>query len=267
MAVRQQSIPVYKETPLTLLASGTLTLHRTCDNVAFIELSGAIEMSINDADFSTVRGGIIYKMPPEQKITKMTFREITGLSGANFTIATADGDIQDNRASFAGNLPVINAAAPNDSLQVDMLAADPGLVALAAALRGAGAVTLEDLRTQLRNNAATIAAFSRAPAIDLSGHSSHSAAGAGTQTVVTAAANTNGILLSLAVIGSTWNGASSGYRMTGAGTWIVGGPGSSTSITGRQWLAHPVIIPAGQDFISETGGSGVSITASHYKVL
>lgn len=261
MAVRQRSIPVYKETPITLAANGTFTLFRTCDLVAIIELVGTLEMSINDAEFSTIRGGIIFTMPNAlegedvMKITKLTFRE-TASAPANLVIATADGNVQDNRASFAGNLPVVNAAAPNESVQVDLIAADPGLVALAASINANIDVEVQAQTASINSNidtelAAVITALqasnslrNRYTSLASATQVDHSNTG-GEIDVVSAAANTNGILVKIASC-HTHDDDLVCYYSAGTGNPFVGlGLALSGGVQPTVYDIRDVHIPAG----------------------
>ena len=145
MAVRQENVPVYIERTVTLVADQIIDFNVTCERVNILEVTGDVDIRINDGNISTCRGGIGFSVPGGLRITRVTFVE-TASAGASVTFAFSNGDIQDNRASFSGDQTVKNAASPNHSLQVDMIAADPGLVALAAELKGSGTPrSLEDV--------------------------------------------------------------------------------------------------------------------------
>jgi len=227
MAERQENYSTYFETALAFTANAEYTLNRTCDRFNIIEYVGAIEVSINDGPFSVCRGGIGYQMPPGGVIHKLKFRETAG-STANIIVATAFGEIDDNRASFAGNLPVVNAALPNDSLRVDLIAADPGLVALANAITSALQASA-DLRSRLT------------PMVTYA-----EAEGALTITeLVSAAANTNGVIIHRCRTEiNTTSGTREVYLVMGAGDDLLCGVKNGPGGVGTD-VANNLFIPSG----------------------
>lgn len=243
MAIRQDDTPTYREIDIALGANGQYRLNRTCENVAIINMTGEVELSINDAEFSVVRGGIIYKMPNDRKITSMVFRERLGAT-ATITVATGDGTIQDNRASFAGNLPVVNAASPNNSLQVDLIAADPGLVALATAINNQIAAQVAAQTAALE--AALSTQSDTIDWVDLTSATYYRLYNQATiQTVVSSGANTSGIIvLSAWVCGDLGDAVWAGIN-DGSDKLFVGRDGSGTDTTKVLDRVEKYFIPPG----------------------
>jgi hypothetical protein len=246
MAIRQDDTPVYRELSFSLAAGEIYRLNRTFEGLCFLDLSGSVEMSLNDSEFTAIRGGITYKMPAGKKITSVVFREASGSAGANVTIATADGDIEDNRASFAGNLAVVNAPSPNQSIEVDTLATDPGLVALAAAIIAA---MRED--TLLRAPITTLAGATYSRTSDTGGTPVE---------IISAATNANGVIIRLAVCKSEDGGAA---WLTAGGNLICGNNLNDDILRSE---IRNVFIPAGLAIVAEGDTSG-EFTDVWYEVL
>ena len=250
MAQRQENVPVYIERTLVLGANAIHTFNVTCDRVNLIEVSGALSIAINEGDESTCRGGIGFGAPGGLKITRLTFKETAG-AAANVTFAISNGEIQDNRASFAGDVSIKNAAAPNDSVQVDLLAADPGLVALAAAI--ANGTTLANLLAGLREDT-----LLRAPLTTLDGASyAYDGTGGSETTIVAAGANTSGIIIRMAQIYKDNSGLPA-YIKAGGNIICGSDGGGGTTRVGNFDRISNVFIPAGNALVirCDTQGTG-----------
>lgn len=249
MAILQDDTPVYRETLIALGPNGIYRLNRTFDTFVIIDLVGNIEISINDAEFTVCRAGVGYTMPGGKKITSLVVRETAG-STANVNIATADGAIQDNRASFAGNLAVVNAAAPNQILHVDLAATDPGLLALAAAI-----IANQNNDADKRAHLTTLAGATFATA----------AVNAAEQTIVASGTNVNGIIVRRAW---TVRGASDkpAYFGAGAGQPFVGWA-TTNNVNQSVDSCENIFIPPGVALVSHTGNDARSICHIWYEVL
>lgn len=259
-------IPYYREVIIPLAANGDYTLNAVGDAVNVIDLTGACSIAINDGNATPARAGIGYKLPAGALFNRIRVKETAG-GAASVTLGVAYGEIQDNRASFAGDQTVKNAAVPNDELFVKtkvgttlaaaLAAADPGLAALASSIKGSN--TLTDLKTSI--DALLASTGLRARYIDLTGASFAIQSGTGTNTVVTAGTNTNGILLLLASTFST-NG---GNRVAiGSGPFTVLGTQGATAFSANQ--PHPVFISAGLQ-LQLIGDSASDESWCWYKVL
>ena len=252
MAVRQENVPIYVERAVTLVADQIIDFNVTCEKVTILEVTGDVDIRVNDGDVSTCRGGISFAVPPGLRITRVTFIE-TASASASVTFAFSNGDIQDNRASFAGDQTVKNAASPNHSLQVDMIAADPGLVALASSITGSGTPrTIEDLYNYFTLLYARIYVLvyddevlrSRLTTFDGSSHHYETGSSAET-TIVASGTNTAGIIVRHACCSRYGNGDRC-YLSTGAGNVIIGNktaPGSTANPT--VIATRDILIPSG----------------------
>lgn len=204
-------IPTYREYNITLAANGFHDLQTVGNAVNVIALSGAARIRINDGTPADARAGIGYKMPGMSAFNRIRVEESAG-GAAVVTLGIAYGDIQDNRASFAGNQSVQNASIPNDELQVKtkvgttlataLAAADPGLAALIAALQAS-----TSLRTRLTSVSGT--------KLEVVG------VGAGPITLVASGANLNGVILDLVNVSC---GGSDEFFLSVGGTNIWGVP-------------------------------------------
>lgn len=253
MARIQGNIPVYNEVNISLAANAEYALNRTFDAINIIDLSGSVEMQINDGTPSTCRAGIGFRMPQgDNDVYRATFRE-TGGSTATLTIATAKGEIQDNRASFAGNQSVQNAAAPNDSLQVDLLAADPGLVALLT-----GIVANQNSDEDKRKGLTTLEGASY--------HQQFNDGGTPT-TIVSTAANTAGIIIRFANI-SLFDNTTCYLGLDGTPNEAIIGNGTSSHGTSRgaAFQCRDIFVPAGRGLIA-SAPSNDTVVNVWYEVL
>ena len=247
--------PAYSEYTISLAANETLRFNKTMTGVNIIDLSGDVTLSINDDTPSVIRAGIGFKMPPDPDnplaiipITSLTFQETAGAT-ATLIIATTSGNIQDNRASFAGNQSVQNASAPNNELAVKTLTATElqvqtksGTVldvALDAADAGL-AQTVTDLVAALQASSAL-----RERWTDLQGASCHNETGSASETqIVSSGANTNGIIVKWA-FGVAKNFSNNCYLAAGSNKilgWASAGSGSILQSVGD---IKNVRIPAG----------------------
>jgi hypothetical protein len=175
-------VPRYNVTQVTLAANGIYTLNQTFDMIAILELSGSAVLSFNDQTESDCDAGIQFRAPLGGRFSRVSFRETAG-AACNIRVLTAFGNVSDSRSNISGNLSVQNAASPNDSLEVNLLAADAGLVALANAIIAAHR---ED--TLLRARLTTLAGATYSRTSDT-----------GSQEIVSAAANTAGVIIRRAV--------------------------------------------------------------------
>lgn len=246
-------IPYYREYVIPLAAGAAYDLAKIGNAINVIELTGAVSLSINDGDATPARAGIGYELPIGAVFNRIRVQETAG-GAASVTLGIAYGRIQDNRASFAGNQSVQNAAVPNDELQVKtklgtilqaaLAAADPGLVALKS-----GLATDANIDTEIQaQTAALIAALQaseslRMPFVNLAGYSYANQTGTGgsPQTVVSGAANVNGILLARASVTTNQGGK----VCIGAADNIL--LGNDVSVTASFTdLPQALFIPSGQ---------------------
>lgn len=248
-------VPVYKEFPIALAANGDYTLFVTGNVMNIIDLSGSLKISINDGPESTARAGIGYTMPEGKVFNRIRFREFAA-GAATITIATALGQIQDNRASFAGNQSVQNASIPNDELQVKtkggttlataLASGDPGIAAAIAALQASNS---------LRERYTSLASATYRRGVNEAAET----------TIVTGGANVNGILVKLAKCYKE-GAANDCYFAAGAGNVFCGFQiGATTSIT-QVDTERNIFIPAGVALISKAT-STTNYNAIWYQVL
>lgn len=244
-----QRIPTYKELLIPFAANESHVINRLSNVLTILDVSGGpFQMSINEGEESDIRAGITFKMPENQQMRSIRFRE-TGGSTGNIRVALADGEIFDSRSSVSGNIAIVNAASPNESIQVDLLAADPGIAALITALQAS--VDLRSRLTDLSNAAYT---FRESEGSE--------------QTIVAAGANTNGIILHLCTLMAD---DSSSYYYVGindGATKIIcgwennGGASNAHMIT----QVRDIFIPAGVALVSRVN-SGNGGAALWYEVL
>jgi len=287
MADRQENIPVYREFVVAVTANGERVLNYTAEKIVIVELSGALTMAINDATESVVRAGIAYSMPDGIKFNRIRFRETAG-GAASVTVALADGNIDDNRASFAGNQSVQNASIPNDELQVktkagtsldvDLLAADAGLVALAAAINANIDVEIQAQTASLNTNIdaveldveALLASNSlRARYTPLGGSFFSSVGNSDTEAdVVSSGGNANGILIKVACCAKR-SGAFNSFFSAGTNQPFVGSIGYTTGPATNMWeRCNNIFIPAGVALRYRGNGTGADVSAyCWYQVL
>ena len=243
--------PTYKEVLITFAANDIYTLNNVGNVLAILDVSGSFKLSIDEQTESDMRAGITFKMPAGKQFRKVRFRETAGAVG-NITIAVADGEIYDARANITGNTPVINAPAPNQSLQVDMIAADPGLVALA-----------NTLVTALQASQSLGARYA-----DLSGATYSSVTGSAEDTyttLVTAGANTGGVLIHACSFYVDQTDDLCHLRIDGSD--VVFGTEEIGASNDRSYYAmpYPVKIPAGVSV--EVLAEGSSRIRTWYEVL
>ena len=236
-------VPAYEELAISLAANESRSFAKTFTGLNIIELSGDVTMSINDNTPTVIRAGIGFRMPRIVEeggvipVTAIRFSE-TGGAPANLIIAMTMGDIQDNRASFAGNQSVQNASAPNDELQVktkagtrlevNLDAADPAIAALITALQAS-----PDLRRRWN---------------DFSGATLHSeTASSADNVLVTAIANTNGILIHhLNSVCTNFN--ANCYAKFGSTIFYGKASGGSGSVLAALGIIENLFLPAGSLF-------------------
>ena len=195
--IEAEKFPSYQTLSVTLGANGIYTVNQTFDSFAVLESSGSMKMSLNEQSESDFDAGIQMRAPANKAFTSMRLRETAG-AAANFRLLLSFGDVRDSRANISGNVSVQNAAAPNDSLLVDMAAADAGLVALAASLNTAADADFSALITALQ---ASNALRNRYTSLDGASYASYT--GSSSADIVAAGTNTNGILVKLARVGSS----------------------------------------------------------------
>lgn len=166
----------YNEHDLSFTANQNQVHNEVGDQIIFLGGSGAFTFKVDGGVSNEVRAGISFKMPEGQTFKRITFNETAGASG-NILFAIASGNIVDARSVISGETPVQNAASPNDELQVKTKS---------------GTVLDVNVTNQV-------------PHIDLAGHT-HIVNNHGltltNHTLVSAAANTNGVLFSYATIQS-----------------------------------------------------------------
>jgi hypothetical protein len=232
-------IPYYREFSIVLTAGQDYTLFKVGDAFNVIDLSGACTLSINDGDATPARAGIGYKLPRGTLFNRIRVKETAG-AACTITLGIAYGEIQDNRASFAGNQSVQNAAIPNDELQVKtkvgttlaaaLASGDAGIAALIAALREAN---------QLRAPMTTLAGATYSTRTNE----------AAEQTIVTGVTNTNGIIVRRAIAVTDGGAAADGYFGAGAGQPFIGvKPNPGTDLYSD--LSN-LFIPAGVALVSK----------------
>lgn len=246
--------PTYQEVLITFTANEIYTLNKIGNVLAILDVSGSFKLSIDEQTESDMRAGITFKMGPGERFRKVRFRETAGAVG-NITVAVADGEIYDARANITGNTPVINAPAPNDSLQVDLIAADPGLVALAAAIV-ANQNNDETKRSHLTTLEGATFAFFNGNATE--------------QTVVAAGANLNGIIIRYAqlFLRSPDDDCYIGIN-DGASKLIVGhkDTGSAAETMNAHFEIRDIFIPAGVALVAKAETASSDTIDMWYEVL
>lgn len=253
----QPTAPVYRELSYVLTPNQVINLNFVGDTIQFIEVSGTLDIRIDDSEASLVRQGVGYRMPenplvPGQRLQFSRLQVIeTGGEAATLTIAIAKGDIRDTRFSTTADTPIKNAAAPNESILANLLATDAGLVALAAAING-GLQADNALRPRWT---------------DLTGASHHQQFFVGTTTLVTAAANVNGVLILSANFAA--KEPSAGGYVGESSSKIVCGTYNGTAATGTSLAVMHVkniLFPAGLDLKCGLAGNN-GVVDVWYKVL
>ncbi len=247
-------IPAYKEVLFSLAANASYTLNRVGDVVAFLSVSGGpYVMQIDDGEESDVRAGITYKMPPGSNFRRLVFRD-TGGVGGDIRIAIARGSITDARSTITGSFPVQNAEPPDNILDVQLAAADAGLVALYADL----ATDLAAIIANQNDDAAKRAALNT-----FSGATYRTNSGIEDAEVVSAAANTSGIIIRRAWIIQK-GGTPIETNIKAGGNIICG----TKSVDLAYWDAiEKYFIPAGVNLSSKTTHATTSFTFLWYEVL
>jgi hypothetical protein len=269
-------IPTYKEFSIVLAANQTRVLNVFGTTLTILGQSGVGEIRIDDGSPSNIRAGITFKMPAsiddqgrivQERFSRVTFTETAG-AGFNMTLAIADGDIYDARSVISGDTPVLNAAAPNDSLQVDLLAADPGLVALAAALGGNLATAISNQTAAI--NAALQASNSLRSRLTSLASTSYSRRNneATEQTIVASGTNVNGIIVRHAHIAIEAVLAQYAYFgiNDGATKIFLGRDENGAAVDGFPSI-RDLFIPAGVNLVSRISGTGDAIGYIWYQVL
>ena len=219
-------VPTYRERLLEFAANQTIQFPVVGDFIAFIDIAGTFQMSLDEGPVSDIRAGITFKMPPGETFKTVRFTETAGATG-NIRFVVARGEVLDARASISGNVSVQNAASPNDSLQVDLLSTDPGIVVLKELLDQ----TNNAMRAPLRD-------LTNATFVNITNNTSDAYTD-----IITAAANTGGILIHRASIG----GAISSEIRLRIGTDHLIGQGTSTSARfyGDYQVIENVILKSG----------------------
>lgn len=266
-------IPKYETTTIALSANGTYTLNADFTTLAILDLSGAAKMTLNDKSESDCDAGIQLAAPPGGRFFSVTFRETAG-AAATIRVALSFGAVRDSRFTASGNLNIQNAAAPNDELQVktkagtsllaNLAAADAGLVALAASIKGSD--TLTTLIAALREDQQL-----RAPLTTLAGatHAGNITIGS-EQTIVASGTNTSGIILRTVSIACSANFKNAYVGINdGASKPIIGiQPSTAGNTEGNPGFtfAKNIFIPAGVALVAYRTDSKATINL-WYEVL
>lgn len=113
----KDKIPAYREYSIPFVANEVVEFAAVGDVLAFLDVNGAFDVSIDETEASDVRASVTFEMPEGERFQKLRFRETAGATG-NIKFLVARGTVRDNRSSVSGDLSVQNAAAPADELQV-----------------------------------------------------------------------------------------------------------------------------------------------------
>ena len=250
-----EKFPSYRTLSVTLAANEIYTINQVFDSFAVLELSGDIEMSLNEQSPSDFDAGIQMRAPVGKGFTSMRLQETAG-AAANFRILLSFGDVRDSRANISGNVSVQNASAPNDELQikmktgtlpVDLDAADAGIAALIAALREdqllrAPLTTLEGATYSERNNEAS------------------------EQTIVSSGTNTAGIIVRKAFANTNTAATDAYFAINDGATKIFCGRGETGGNNFNFEGVENIHIPSGVALVSRFQGSS-SYGRIWYEVL
>lgn len=170
MTTITQQPPIYNKRVELMTANEVKRISLVGTVIKFLQVQGNVSFRINDQEKSDVEQGIGIKMPDGVTALNLTLQEESG-TAATITYAVSTGDIIDDRSSITGAIGVLNAPAPDDILSVNDAATAAALATIQARLDEIYARQIIDL------TATTSGTF------------------ANNATVVTSAANVNGVYI------------------------------------------------------------------------
>lgn len=248
--------------PFSIPAGATVPFSITSSRLALIEATDEINVIFGVGNKTVLFAGLTYGTPQGQAWGQIYLENPTGTTVTGRFIA-GNGLIEDRRLTATGNLQVVNPA--GQKLDVDDADTQTAIAATNTLLTTIDGV-LDNIKSQTDNLSSILSRLGdietmSTGAIDMT-NASYGSAINSTTTLVTAVANTSGIIVFKGIINDGGSGTGS---VKFGGNPIIGADFAGTA-TYRESLETPLLLPSGSALVVESTSANVKVHV-WYEVL